>query len=152
VVVRFWAIPGGVGTNGTMVGMPQMANIPAHSTVTVNASAPFTSAPLGGHMCAVVSLYSPSTGCTVDATSATQIPDPGYSMTHECSAWRNTDSVFALIGSGFNFHLGLGKLLSLEPIVLAINTKYVPAQILKTPTVMKIADTLRAMGAKSNQP
>jgi kumamolisin len=154
VVVAFWAIPGGVGTNGSMVGTPQTVNIAADSTVTVNASAPFTSAPSGGHLCAVVSLYSPSTGCAVDATSALEIPNPGYSMTHQCSAWRNTDSMFAPMGAKFHFGLGLGKLPIHfeEPIVLGINTKHVPVEILNTPTVAKIADTLRAVGAKSNQP
>jgi hypothetical protein len=154
VVVTFWAIPGGVGTNGSMVGTPQTVNIPADSTLTVNASAPFTSAGPGGHLCAVVSLYSPSTGCAVDATSALDIPNPGYSMTHECSAWRNTDSMFALIGGPFHFGLGLGKLPAHleEPIILGINTRHVPTAILNTPAVAKIADTLRAMGGKSNQP
>ncbi len=74
VVVSFWSIPGGVGTNGTMVGTPQTVNIPANSQATVNASAPFTSAPSGEHLCAVVSIYSPTTGCTVDATTALEIP------------------------------------------------------------------------------
>ncbi|HEX3682464.1 MAG TPA: S53 family peptidase [Bryobacteraceae bacterium] len=154
VVVTFWAIPGGVGTNGSLVGTPQTVNIPAGSTVTVNASAPFTSAPEGEHLCAVVSLYSPATGCTVDATSALEIPNPGYSMTHECSAWRNTDSMFALMGGAFHFGIGLGRLPIRfeEPIILGINAKHVPTEILKTPAVAKIADTLQAVGAKSNQP
>ena len=113
-----------------------------------------TSAPEAEHLCAVVSLYSPSTGCTVDATSALDIPNPGYSMTHECSAWRNTDSMFALMGSGFHFGIGLGRLpIHFEqPIVLGIDAKHVPTEILKTPALAKIADTLQAVGAKSNQP
>lgn len=154
VVVTFWAIPGGVGTSGSMVGTPQTVDIPAHSTVTVNASAPFTSAASGGHLCAVVSLYSPATGCTADATTALQIPDPGYSMTHRCSAWRNTDSMFGLIGHPFHFGLGFGRFPEHleEPIVLGIVARHVPAQILKTPALTKIADTLRAVGATSNQP
>ncbi len=154
VVVTFWAIPGGVGTSGAMVGTPQTVDIPARSTMTVNASAPFTSAPLGGHLCAVVSLYSPSTGCAVDAMTALEIPNPGYSMTHQCSAWRNTDSMFAMMGSKFHFGIGLGKLQIHfeEPIVLGITTKHVPAEILRIPAVARIADTLRAVGAKSNQP
>jgi hypothetical protein len=154
VVVTFWAIPGGVGTNGTMVGVPQTVNIPANSTVPVKASASFTSAAAGEHLCAVVSIYSPTTGCTVDATTALEIPDPGYSMTHQCSAWRNTDSMFAMVGSGFNFPLGLGHLPFHieEPIVLTFNTKRVPVKILNTPALAKIADTLSAVGAKSNQP
>lgn len=154
VVVSFWAIPGGVGTNGTMVGAPQTVDIPAHSTVTVDASAPFTSAPPGGHLCAVVSLYSPTTGCTTDPMTALQIPDPGYSMTHECSAWRNTDSMFARIGVPFHFGIGLGKVPGrLEaPIVLQITARHVPAEILKAPALAKVADTLRAVGARSNLP
>jgi len=154
VVVKFWAIPGGVGTSGSMVGTQQTVDIPPHSTVTVQASAPFTSAPAGGHICAVVSLYSPSTGCTVNAASATQIPDPGYSMTHQCSAWRNTDSTMAARNSNFHFGLGLGRLpVHLEkPILLGLTTRHVPAEILRTPAVQKVADTLRAVGARSNQP
>jgi hypothetical protein len=154
VVVTFWAIPGGVGTSGTMVGAPQTVNIPAHSTLTVNASAPFTSAAASGHMCAVVSLYSPTTGCAVNAATATQIPSPGYSLTHQCSAWRNTDSTFALMDRNFHFGLGLGKLpIHFEkPILLGLTTRHVPAEILDTPQVVKVADTLRAMGATSNQP
>lgn len=154
VVVTFWAIPGGVGTNGTMVGIPQTVNIPAYSTVPVNASAPFTSAPPGEHLCAVVSLYSPSAGCSVDATTALEIPSPGYSMTHECSAWRNTDSMLAGPGAHFGFHIGLGILpFHLEePVQLEIDTKHVPATWLQTPVARGIANTLRAVGAKSNVP
>jgi hypothetical protein len=39
-----------------------------------------------------------------------------------------------------------------EPIVLEIQAKHVPAEILNTPALVRIADTLRAVGAKSNQP
>jgi hypothetical protein len=143
-----------VGTNGNMVGTPQTVNIPARSTVVVNASATFKSAPPGEHLCAVVSLYSPSTGCAMDATTALEIPNPGYSMTHECSAWRNTDSMFVLGGSGFHFPLGLGRLpVHFEdPIVLEITAQHAPAGILNTPPVARIADTLRAVGATSNLP
>lgn len=135
VVVRFWAIPGGVGTAGSMVGAPQTVNIPAHSTVTVNASADFVSAAAGGHICAVVSLYSPSTGCSVDATTATQIPNPGYSLTHQCSAWRNTDSTMAVMNGRYRFGLGLGKLPRHleEPVILGITTRHVPLEVVKEP-------------------
>jgi hypothetical protein len=154
VVVSFWAIPGGVGTNGTMVGVPQTVDIPAYSTVPVNASAPFTSAPPGDHLCAVVSLYNPSTGCSVDATNALEIPSPGYSMTHQCSAWRNTDSMLAGPGRHFGFHIGLGVIpFHLEePVQLGIETKHVPATWQQTPVARGIANTLRAVGAKSNLP
>jgi hypothetical protein len=154
VQVKFWAIPGGVGTSGTMVGTMQTVSIPAHSTVTVQASAPFHSAPAGDHLCAVVSLYSPATGGGVDAATALDIPNPGYSDTHEYSAWRNTDSMLAMMHSHFGFHLGLGHIpFHLEePVHLQINAKHVPALWKLTPAAQKIADTLRAVGAKSNVP
>jgi hypothetical protein len=154
VGVAFWAIPGGVGTNGSMVGTPQTVNVPAHSTVTVNASTPFMSAPLGGHICAVVSLYSPSTGCAVDATSALDIPNPGYSMTHQCSAWRNTDSMFASPGSKIKFGIGFGHppFHIEEPIMLKLTTTHIPATILRDPAINKMQNTLRAVGAVPNLP
>jgi len=154
VAVSFWAIPGGVGTNGTMVGAQQTVSIPAHSTVTVQASAPFVSAPPGDHLCAVVSLYSPTTGCDTNAAAALEIPSPGYSDTHQCSAWRNTDSMFAGPAGRFGFHIGLGAIpFHLEePVLLEINTKHVPAAWTQTPVALGIADTLRAVGAKSNLP
>jgi hypothetical protein len=154
VVVSFWAIPGGVGTNGAMVGTPQTVSIPPYSTVTVNASAPFVSAPAGQHLCAVVSLYSPTTGCDTDATTALQIPNPGYSDTHECSAWRNTDSMFGTSGGQFKFPLGLGHIpFHLpEPIVLQIRPLQVPFNWNQSAGAKKIEDVLRSVGAKSNIP
>lgn len=154
VVVSFWAIPGGVGTNGTMVGTPQTVSIPPHSTVNVPASAPFVSAPPGDHLCAVVSLYSPATGCDTDATTATGIPNPGYSDTHQCSAWRNTDSMLAGPGGRFGFHIGLGLIdFELEdPVLLEIDTKHLPATWAQTPVVQNIVNTLRTVGATSNVP
>ncbi|HTX74895.1 MAG TPA: protease pro-enzyme activation domain-containing protein [Terracidiphilus sp.] len=154
VVVAFWAIPGGVGTNGNMVGSPQTISIPAHSTVNVPASAPFVSAAPGDHLCAVVSLYSPTTGCDTDATTALEIPSPGYSDTHQCSAWRNTDSMSVGPGGHFGFHLGLGVIHfeGEETVLLEINTKHVPAAWTRTPAALNIADTLRATGATSNVP
>lgn len=154
VVVTFWAIPGGVGTAGTMVGTPQTVSIPALSTVNVQASASFVSAAAGDHLCAVVSLYSPSTGCDVDATTALDIPDPGYSDTHQCSAWRNTDSMMVGPGGRFGFHIGLG-VIRFEPeerVLLEINTRHVPAEWKRTAAALELADTLRAAGAKSNVP
>jgi hypothetical protein len=154
VVVSFWAIPGGVGTNGTMVGTPQTVSIPPYSTKNVPASAPFHSAPPDEHLCAVVSLYSPATGCDTNAATALQIPNPGYSDTHQCSAWRNTDSMLAGPGGRFGFHVGLGVIpFHLEePVLLGIDAKHVPATWAQTPMVQGIADTLRAVGANSNVP
>jgi hypothetical protein len=154
VVVSFWAIPGGVGTNGSAVGVPQTVSIPSHSTVNVQASAPFVSAAPGEHLCAVVSIYSPATGCDTDATTALEIPNPGYSDTHQCSAWRNTDSMAVGPGARWGFHIGLGVFPHRieEPVLLEINAKHVPALWARTPVAQGIADTLRAVGAKSNVP
>jgi hypothetical protein len=154
VIVSFWAIPGGVGTNGAMVGTPQTVTIPAHSTLNVPASAPFTSAPLGQHLCAVVSLYSPSTGCATNAGTALQIPDPGYSDTHECSAWRNTDSMLALPGQIFKFPLGFGRIPApfRDPIVLKFVTSHIPSTILRDPVINNLKTTLQSVGAVSNVP
>jgi hypothetical protein len=137
-----------------MVGTPQTVSIPPHSTVSVPASASFHSAPLGDHLCAVVSLYSPATGCDTNAMTALEIPDPGYSDTHQCSAWRNTDSMLTGPGGRFGFHVGLGLIPFRleEPVLLKIDTKHVPATWTRTPVVLGIADTLRAVGAKSNVP
>ncbi len=154
VLVTFWAIPGGVGTNGSMVGAPQtVATIPAYSSVTVNASAPFTSAPPLEHLCAVVSIYSNATGCKVDATTALQIPDPGEAGTYACSAWRNTDSMLAAKGS-FKFQLGLGELAFeiTEPIVLQFQPVHVPNNWTQIPRVREITDMLRAVGVANNVP
>jgi hypothetical protein len=153
VVVSFWAIPGGVGTNGSSVGTPQTVTIPPHSTVTVQASAPFTSAPSGQHLCAVVSLYSPA-GCAVNATTALQIPNPGYSDTHQCSAWRNTDSMLAMPGQIFKFPLGFGRIpIPFEhPILLTLSTVHVPVDWIRDPVINQIQTTLRSVGAVSNVP
>jgi hypothetical protein len=154
VVVSFWAIPGGVGANGTAVGAPQTVSIPAYGTVTVQASAPFVSAPSGQHLCAVVSIYSPTTGCDTNAATPLQIPDPGYSETHACSAWRNTDSMVAPAMGNFKFPLGFGKLpLHLgEPIDLEIHSAHVPLAWHQSPAAKRIDDVLQAVGANNNLP
>jgi len=154
VVVSFWAIPGGLGTNGTMVGTPQTVSIAPHSTLNVQASASFVSASTGDHLCAVVSLYSSATGCDTNATTALEIPNPGYSDTHQCSAWRNTDSMTVEPRGRFSFHIGLGAIgFHLEePVRLEIETKHVPSTWAQTPLAQRIADTMRVVGAKNNVP
>jgi len=154
VVVTFWAIPGGIALDGFMVGTPQTVTIPAHSTLNVPASAHFVSAPSGQHLCAAVSIYSPATGCSTNATTALQIPNPGYSDTHQCSAWRNTDSMFAIIGGGFKFPVGLGQLpiQFKEPIIVKLLTTHIPSTILRDPVINNLQNTLRSVGAVSNLP
>jgi hypothetical protein len=154
VQVSFWAIPGGVGTMGNPVGTPQTVSIAAHTTKTVQASAPFVSAGPGGHLCAVVSIYCPAGGCDTDATNAVNIPDPGYSATHGCSAWRNTDSSFAHVKGPIKFPVGLGKIpiRLIDPIVLHVQPTHVPVDWDLTSKATTINDILRAVGAQSNIP
>lgn len=155
IVVTFWAIPGGVGTNGNMVGSPQMvATIPAFSSVTVNSPTDFTSAPVGDHLCAVVSIYSSATRCTVNATTALQIPDPGQPGAHACSAWRNTDSTLAAPGSRFSFPLGLGRVVMKqpEPIVLKFNPIHIPVKWAQNEKVRELEKVLNFVGAKNSIP
>jgi hypothetical protein len=153
VVVSFWAIPGGLAINGFMVGTPQTVSIPAHSTVTVKASADYVSAPAGEHQCAVVSIYSRSTGCSVEATDATDIPDPGYSTTHECSAWRNTDSMTGSGGGQFKFGVGFGKIPThIDPIIISYQPLHVPLDWRQSAFVTGLQDLLRALGTQGNLP
>jgi subtilase family serine protease len=154
VVVRFWEIPGGVGTNGTLVGTPQTVTIPPYSSITVQASANFTSAPPLDHICAVVSISCPTAGCAVDAQNALQIPDPGLAGTRSCSAWRNTDSMNATSGSGFSFKLGMGKIPFHEtkPILLQIQPIHVPFNWDQVKGTKDIGDVLRFMGAEKSIP
>ena len=153
VAVSFWAIPGGAGTNGTFLDKVTVASIPPYSTVTVTSSVAFTSAPAGDHMCAVVSLYNPATGCTTDpGTNALSIPSPGLAETHACSAWRNTDSMIGAPGGRFQFNLGLGELpLRLpEPVMLEINSVHVPFDWNLLPKVQELKYTLDQTGVRSN--
>jgi hypothetical protein len=136
------------------VGVPQTVTIPASSSVTVPSSAAFASAPPGQHVCAVVSIYSSSTGCATDATTALEIPNPGFAGTHACSAWRNTNSMLAGSNSRFKFRLGLGRLpIKLrEPILLQIHPVHVPSTWSQKAKVKEIEDILRFVGPKSNIP
>jgi len=130
VQVTFWSIPGGLGVNGSMVGVPQtIPSIAAHDSINVPASVPFMSAPAGGHTCAAVSLYSPTTGCDTETVFAMYIPPPGYLGAKKCSAWRNTDSLLVAGGSKIGLKLGIGRLPFPwnGPIMLTVNTVLVPS-------------------------
>jgi hypothetical protein len=153
VEVRFWAMPGGVGLNGNMIGVPQVVSIPPYGTVNVKASADFMSAAPGRHQCAVVSLYNPASGCTIQATTAQQIPDPGVGGYHSCSAWRNTDSMIAIRQGPFGFVLGFGiPEKSGEPIVVKFHPVHVPAGWAQMDKVREINKVLGFVGAKNIYP
>ena len=162
VQVSFWAIPGGVGTNGTPVGVPQTVTVPAFSNVTVNASANFMSAPMGEHLCAVVSLYwnNATTGCNTDATTALEIPDPGWLPdSRKCSAWRNTDSMGIMqmrrgFPLPFKFAVGTGKLPAgqKDPIGLLVVPFHVPADKVQAITLGKSKKKRNRAGGEADAP
>lgn len=159
--ITFWAIDGGVGTNGIMVGTPQTVAINKFSSPPpFAASAPFKSAPLNNHICAVVSIYNPAAlgdpanGCAVDATTALQIPDPVTPTGHACSAWRNTDSMTGFSNAPFVLELGAKELPFPQPnnIALQVQPVLVPFNWEKQAKVKEIKKTLGFFGAENTIP
>ena len=152
-VVRFWSIPGGVATAGTLLSVVTVT-VPANSSVQVNSPVPFTSAPAGQHRCAAVSVYnSQSLHATVDPSTAAQIPDPNADVAHSNSAWRNTDSMFIIIGRPWTFTVQ-GTLLANEkvPLKVTANAVLAAATLEKTPAALAVNQTLLASGAKPTLP
>jgi hypothetical protein len=164
--VSFWAIPGGVGTTGgtLLATINPEAAIPPGGSITVPASystVQFTNP--GSHMCAVVSLYCPHAGCTFNgaqnpvtmvAPPSQDIPDPGASNSHACSAWRNTDSMSAPMGGSYKFKLGFGRLPGklAGPVVLEIQTAHVPFDWNRDPRIIQMRALFSRVGATSNVP
>ncbi|MCO5945267.1 hypothetical protein [Mucilaginibacter flavidus] len=107
--VTFWNIPGGVGTSGAMLDT-QTVIIPATSSATVISSLPFINT--GGHTCAVVSIDTDDSPCQFDPTSSADsvnIPNP-LPVGHNCSAWRNTNTISVSPGAEWNFEIALGDI------------------------------------------
>ncbi|SHN33294.1 hypothetical protein [Mucilaginibacter sp. OK098] len=107
--VTFWNIPGGAGTLGVMLDT-QTVIIPASSSATVFSSLPFINT--GGHTCAVVSIDTDDSPCQFDPASSADsihIPSP-LPVGHNCSAWRNTNTIFVLPGAPWHFEIGLGDI------------------------------------------
>ncbi len=154
VVVRFWKIRGGLGTQGAMVGVPRTVLIPPQTTVRVNASASFESAAPGEHICTAVSIYSPDAGYDIDPATTLQIPSPGHPMTHGCSAFRNTDSMTASRGSLVKLPLSFGELPGefTEAIAIEIRPLHVPAHWSRTAEARGVAHVLKLVGAQSAIP
>jgi kumamolisin len=155
VEVTFWAMLGGLGTDGYRIGVPHMAPpIPPHSSVIVNSPVPFASAPLKRHLCAVVSLYHAETGCMINARHANQISDPGLPGTRACSAWRNTDSMFITESAAFRYLLGLREDVAHlpAPVLLQVQSLHVPAGWMDIAAVKDLENTLNFIGAKYNYP
>jgi hypothetical protein len=164
--VSFWTVPGGVGTaGGTQLATinPGIA-IPPGGSITVPPSystVQFTNS--GTHACAVVSIYSPDAGCHFNGSQnpvslafppSEDIPDPGPSNSHSCSAWRNTDTLSAAMGAAYKFKLGFGRppKRMLEPVELEIQGAHVPFDWQKNPKIRQVQALLDRTGAKWNAP
>ena len=154
-VVRFWKFPGGVGSNGTLVDI-QTVTVPANDFVIVHSAHPFHSAPSQQHSCAAVSIYNAMAGrCATDAVTALDVPDPGGDMHISCSAWRNTDSMWAFPGRPWWFDLNLGlanPVLGPDPVEIKFEAQIVPHNWKKNPRFKETIANLRNAGVEPNKP
>jgi hypothetical protein len=131
--VTFWTIPEGLATMGILLDT-QTVLIPASTSQVVISSVPFVNT--GGadsHTCAAVSLYTADSPCGFNPTTsadAVNIPSPLANVSHSCSAWRNTDSIFVFPGEPWHLILGLGEIpLEYEKLSIGIQftTQHVAA-------------------------
>jgi hypothetical protein len=152
-VVRFWSIPGGIASNGTLLSVVT-ATVPANGSVQVDSSVPYRSAPAGEHRCVAVSIYnSQATDATVDPVTASQIPSPSADITHSASAWRNTDSMFVFPGKPW--HLALQGTVPIDrkvPVRVKVTATLAPSGLETTPAATTILKTLQEAGARPSLP
>jgi len=150
--VTFWNIPGGVGTAGTLLDT-QTVIIPASSSATVISSQPFINS--GGHTCAVVSIDTADSPCQFDPTGSADsvhIPDPDANVTHSCSAWRNTNTIFVFPGAPWHFEIGLGNLhadYAATPIGIQLQVQHVPADFAQNDHVLQVIKAHRRIYSKT---
>jgi hypothetical protein len=166
--VSFWAVPGGLGTaGGTLLATFSPATtIPPGGSITVPDSySNIQFVNPGSHMCAVISIFSESSGCSFNGAPnpstgtdplSQNIPDPGATNSHSCSAWRNTDTMSAMSGGMFKFKLGFNEIPVGEPITkpieLEIHSTHIPYSWNKDPKIRQVQAILDLAGAKSNVP
>jgi len=149
--VTFWNIPGGVGTAGAFLDT-QTVTIPATSSLTVISSQPFINT--GGHTCAVVSIDTADSPCQFDPTGSADsvhIPDPDANVSQSCSAWRNTNTVYAYIGEPWHLEIGLGELpvdYADAQIGIQFNMQYVAADFAQNERVYKVVKEHRRIYGK----
>lgn len=148
--VTFWNIPGGVGTSGAMLDT-QTVIIPATSSATVFSSQPFINA--GGHTCAVVSIDTDDSPCQFAPTSSADsvnIPNP-LPIGHNCSAWRNTNTIFVIPGAPWHFEIALGDIQHYEEAQIGIqfNVQHAAADFARNEEAFEIIKTHRRIYAKT---
>jgi hypothetical protein len=150
--VTFWNIPGGVGTAGTLLDT-QTVIIPASSSATVISSQPFINS--GGHTCAVVSIDTADSPCQFDpagSADSVHIPDPDANITHSCSAWRNTNTIFVFPGLPWHFEIGLGQLhadYAAAQIGIQLQVQHVPADFAQNDHVLQVIKAHRRIYSKT---
>jgi hypothetical protein len=153
-VVRFWKFPGGVSSAGTLVDI-QTVTVPANSSVIVHSAHPFISAPSQQHACAVVSIYNALGGrCNVDAVNSINVPDPGSDGHIGCSAWRNTDSMWAHLGFPWSFELDFGlqnRTWGPGPVEIKVLAHHVPFDWMKNPKFIETDTMLNAAGVRAKK-
>lgn len=137
--VTFWNIPGGVGTSGTMLDT-QTVIIPAASSMTVISSMPFING--GGHTCAVVSIDTDDSPCQFVPTSSADsvnIPNP-LPVGHNCSAWRNTNTISVSPGAPWFFEVALGDIAHYgeAQIGIQLNVQHAPADFARNEDAFKV--------------
>lgn len=158
-VVRFWDIPGGVSLAGRMLDV-QTVTVPAFGQVTVQSAVNFHSAPSNMHECAAISVYNAQSPFTsVDPQAASQIPNPAAHVGHSPSAWRNTDSRFAIINLPWRIDLQIRQFIDgpnppdpAGPVEIEVETLFVPEAWIRTPQVALAQGLLREAGAPTAVP
>ena len=157
-IVRFWRIPNGVSTGGTLISEVTGVTVPANGSVVVNSSSPFLSGALGAHVCVVVSVSNPqSPYFSADPTTATAVIDPTVphpaGSNHYGSAWRNTNSVAMPPGMIIRWPFG-ANFSEIEPVRIKLEVTAAKVAIGwdKAPEIAKIRRVLEGAGAQLRKP
>lgn len=158
-VIRFWDIPGGVSAIGHLLDV-QTVTVPAFGMIEVRSNVNFRSAPAHMHECAAVSIYNAqSPWMTVDPSNASQIPNPDTHIGHSASAWRNTDSCYAILNLPWNLELQIRQFIDgpnppdpAGPVEIEVETLFVPKEWARTPKVVLAQGLLREAGAPTGVP
>jgi len=157
-LIRFWEIPGGLGTQGSLLDI-QTITVPGNGQIEVASRVKFHSGPLDQHRCAIVSLYNAqSATCNVDCptvSDATQQPMV-VGQAGEV-AWRNTDSRVVLIGEPWHLNLvttypQLNIPHPIPEVGLDIEAVLVPHGWETMPEVAEKAHMLQAAGVQARYP
>jgi hypothetical protein len=141
----------------------QSATIPGNGQVIVTSAHPFRSAPPGQHVCAVVSIANAQSAFfSTDPSSAAAVGDPdtgGVANPHSGTAWRNSDSSWAIIGQPWVINLAAsvavaGHVKQPGPVdvQIGVTARQVPVDFANHPDVVALRTALASVGAQSRAP